>query len=146
MGGVLLLLVIMAAVSAGSPLLGVPPFTFEGTGPAPSAESDAKEFAHLVVTTEPPAAQRSDDVVPLDSPMEQSRFLVTLLMLESLREKPVALLEPKLKAELLADEDLMQEVLKLYETQQETKGKHYIKIPPKLLQKMKKKMKDLLNE
>lgn len=59
----------------------------------------------------------ADDVVPLDSPKERSRFLVTMLMLESLREKPV-LLDPKLKAQLLADEEVMQEVLKLYESQQ----------------------------
>ena len=63
------------------------------------------------------AAAPSDDVVPLNSPEERSRFLVTLLMLESLREKPT-LKDPKLRAQLLADEDVMQEVLNLYETQQ----------------------------
>ncbi|XP_034247879.1 uncharacterized protein LOC117649337 isoform X2 [Thrips palmi] len=88
-----------------------------------------------------------DDVVPLDSAMERSRFLVSVLMLESLHDKPFGKNknDPKMQKELLADEEVMQEVLKLYESQQETKGQHYIKIPPKLMKKIKRKMKELLS-
>lgn len=61
-----------------------------------------------------------EDIVPLDSAKERSRFLVSMLMLESLHDKPFGKNknDPKLQKELLADEEVMAEVLKLYESQQ----------------------------
>ncbi|XP_026281903.1 uncharacterized protein LOC113208881 [Frankliniella occidentalis] len=161
--GVLLALLCGAACS---PILGVPAYSVMTAEDDDSAGADGADtdFSHLVVTTGSPrhqaapqrapaastaAAGTPDDVVPLATDKDRGRFLATLLMLESLHDKPYpvhGVADAKLKKEILADEDLMQEVLKLYETTQETKGQHFIKIPPRLMKKMKQKMAELLSE